>query len=323
MAAGAQGRPSSCRYHRRQPNFPILFRRPRSAWDDGFAIHDSDDARTLRWIGAAQRRGPRVPRRPASPAARPLPRATRSARPAGRRMRFIERPYCERLGTPFEADLEAPGLLSPDAIAHPPVFARARAVARFDDGPSRQLVHRLKYGDRLELAGTMGAWMARAGEEILAEADVLVPVPLHRRRLAARRFNQSALLARAISRGCGVPLAVDALARGKATASQVGLSRTQRQLNLQGAFAVPARAARGRRRSRRGAGRRRAHLRRHRQCRLAGAPARRGSPRRRAVSSPAWSRAGDIQVSRHAGDKRNGCCHMKRARRTRWRRPRS
>ena len=155
-------------------------------------------------------------------------------------MRFIERPYCERLGTPFEADLETPGLLSPDAIAHPPVFSRARAVARFDDGPSRQLVHRLKYGDRLELAGTMGAWMARAGTEILAEADMLVPVPLHRRRLAARRFNQSALLARAVSRGCGVPVALDALARGKATPSQVGLSRTQRQLNLQGAFAVPA-----------------------------------------------------------------------------------
>ncbi len=153
---------------------------------------------------------------------------------------FIDRPYCERLGTPFEADLGAPGLLSPDAIAHPPVFSRARAVARFDDGPSRQLVHRLKYGDRLELAGTMGAWMARAGEEILAEADVLVPVPLHRRRLAARRFNQSALLARAVSRGCGVPVALDALARSKATPSQVGLSRTQRQLNLQGAFAVPA-----------------------------------------------------------------------------------
>lgn len=154
-------------------------------------------------------------------------------------MRFIERPFCERLGTPFEADLETPGLLSPDAIAHPPAFSRARAVARFDDGPSRQLVHRLKYGDRLELAGTMGAWMARAGDEILSEADVLIPVPLHRRRLAARRFNQSALLARAVSSRCGVPASLDALIRRKATSSQVGLSRTQRQLNLQGAFAVP------------------------------------------------------------------------------------
>jgi predicted amidophosphoribosyltransferase len=64
------------------------------------------------------------------------------------KVRFIERPFCERLGTPFAQDLGA-GLLSPDAVANPPVFQRARAVARYEDGPARQLVHRLKYGDRL------------------------------------------------------------------------------------------------------------------------------------------------------------------------------
>ncbi len=67
---------------------------------------------------------------------------------------FIERPFCERLGTPFEVDL-GPGMLSPAAIADPPVFARARAACRFD-GAARDLVHRLKYGDRAELALTLG-----------------------------------------------------------------------------------------------------------------------------------------------------------------------
>ena len=156
-----------------------------------------------------------------------------------RAMRFIERPFCERLGTPFAVDLGAEGLLSPEAIAQPPVFTRARAVAHFDDGPARRLVHRLKYSDRLELAKAMGAWMSRAGDELLTEADVLVPVPLHRRRLVTRRFNQSVLLADAVSRRCGVPVAVDVLRRGKATPPQVGLTRTQRALNVQGAFHVP------------------------------------------------------------------------------------
>ena len=156
-----------------------------------------------------------------------------------REIRFIERPYCERLGTPFPVDLDAPGLLSPEAIAQPPVFARARAVAHFDDGPARRLVHQLKYGDRPDLAAPMGVWMARAGDEILGEADVLVPIPLHPLRLAQRRFNQSALLARAVSRCCGVPADVDGLRRGKSTAPQVGLTRTQRALNVQGAFHVP------------------------------------------------------------------------------------
>ena len=154
-------------------------------------------------------------------------------------IRFIERPFCERLGTPFSLDLGAEGLVSPEAIANPPVYARCRCVCHFDDGPARQLVHRLKYGDRLELTTAMGAWMARAGDEILTDADLLVPVPLHRMRLARRRFNQSTVLARVISARCGVPVSIDSLVRDKATPPQVRLTRTQRALNVQGAFRVP------------------------------------------------------------------------------------
>lgn len=150
-------------------------------------------------------------------------------------MRFIERPFCERLGTPFEQDL-GDGLLSPQAMADPPAFGRARAVARFEDGPSRKLVHRLKYSDRGELARPLGRWMARAGGDLLADADLLVPVPLHPVKLWRRRFNQAAALAGAISREAGVPCALTALRRLKATRSQVGLSRTQRAENVQGAF---------------------------------------------------------------------------------------
>jgi ComF family protein len=156
-------------------------------------------------------------------------------------MRFIERPYCERLGTPFEQDL-GDGLLSPQAMADPPVFARARAVARFEDGPARTLAHRLKYSDRAELARPIARWMARAGADILSEAHLLVPVPLHLTRLWRRRFNQAAMLAREIARETGKPCDVGALARVKATRSQVGLSRVQRAENMQGAFRVADRA---------------------------------------------------------------------------------
>lgn len=152
-------------------------------------------------------------------------------------MRFIERPYCERLGTPFAVDL-GDGLVSPAAIADPPVFARARAVCRFD-GTARELVHRLKYGDRTDLALTMGRMMLQAGRELLPQADVIVPVPLHRFRLWTRRFNQAAALAQVVSRGSAVPLAPLALARVKRTRQQVGLTRAQRAANLEGAFKVP------------------------------------------------------------------------------------
>jgi ComF family protein len=85
----------------------------------------------------------------------------------------------------------------------------------------------------------MGRWIGQAGRELLAEADALVPVPLHWRRLWARRFNQSAVLAATVSRQAGVPVAADALKRVRPTAQQVGLSRTERAANVQGAFRVP------------------------------------------------------------------------------------
>lgn len=151
---------------------------------------------------------------------------------------FIERPYCERLGTPFAVDL-GEGLVSPAAIADPPVFARARAVCRFD-GTARELVHRLKYGDRTDLALTLGRMMTQAGRELLPDAGVIVPVPLHRTRLWSRRFNQAAALAQVVARQTGVPFAPLALARVKRTRQQVGLTRAQRAENLQGAFRVPA-----------------------------------------------------------------------------------
>jgi predicted amidophosphoribosyltransferase len=87
----------------------------------------------------------------------------------------------------------------------------------------------------------MGAWMARVGVELLGEADLIVPVPLHRFRLISRRFNQAAL-AHSVSQASVVPLDTQALMRLKQTPPQVGLSRPQRAGNVQGAFRVPEEA---------------------------------------------------------------------------------
>jgi ComF family protein len=158
------------------------------------------------------------------------------------KLSFIAPPYCERLGIPFAYD-PGPGILSMEAIADPPAYRKARAAVRYDD-VARTLVHSLKYGDRMDLAPTLGAWMASAGRPLLAEADALVPVPLHWRRLWARRFNQSAALAQAVARRSGLPARHDLLRRVKPTPQQVGLSRAEREHNVQGAFKVPP-AAKG------------------------------------------------------------------------------
>jgi len=152
-------------------------------------------------------------------------------------LRLIERPFCERLGTPFPYDI-GEGAESAEAIADPPPFRRCRAVAAYDD-VARRLVHGLKYRDRLELAGWMGAWMARAGAGLIGDADLVVPVPMHRRRLWSRRFNQSASLAAAVAAIAGKPLATAALVRVRPTRQQVGLSAAERDRNVRGAFKVP------------------------------------------------------------------------------------
>jgi ComF family protein len=86
----------------------------------------------------------------------------------------------------------------------------------------------------------MGRWLAQAGADLLAEADLIVPVPLHRWRLLTRRFNQAAMLAAEVSRLSGVPARMQLLERTRRTPPQVGRTRDQRQRNVQGAFRVRA-----------------------------------------------------------------------------------
>ena len=154
-----------------------------------------------------------------------------------RDMPFISRPFCERLGTPFGNDIGGT-LLSPAAIADPPVFNRARSVAHHD-GAARELVHKLKYGDRQELAIAMGRMMTAAAKELLDNATVIVPIPLHWTRLWQRRFNQATALADQIAKHSGLRVEPKLLRRRKRTLRQVGLTKAQRQQNLQGAFHVP------------------------------------------------------------------------------------
>ncbi|KAA0676794.1 ComF family protein [Roseomonas genomospecies 6] len=149
---------------------------------------------------------------------------------------FIAPPFCAGCGTPFDFALEGEHLCGA-CIAEPPVYARARAVLAYDDG-SRPLVLGFKHGDRIHAADAYGAWLARAGAELLAEADLLAPVPLHRLRLFRRRYNQAALLARAAGRQAGCPVLPDLLIRRRATPSQGGLDRSGRRRNVKGAFAV-------------------------------------------------------------------------------------
>lgn len=152
---------------------------------------------------------------------------------------FIERPWCACCGLPFEFDIED-GALCGGCAAGPPAFDAARAVLLYDDA-SRPLILSFKHGDRMQAGRHFGGWMARAGADLAQHADLVAPVPLHWRRLAARRYNQSAELARGVAAAAGIGLCVDLLRRTRATPSQGGLTRRARRLNVRGAFDVAPR----------------------------------------------------------------------------------
>ena len=122
----------------------------------------------------------------------------------------------------------------------PPSWDQARAVLRYDKN-SRRLVLGLKHGDRTHAAAAFGQWMHRAGGDVLAGADLLVPVPLHWTRLFQRRYNQAALLAQAVRAAGGPEVAADWLIRRRRTPMQGHLGPAARERNVRGAFAVRAR----------------------------------------------------------------------------------
>jgi ComF family protein len=161
-----------------------------------------------------------------------------------RRTTFVTEPCCARCGVPFaHAGEGGAERLCAACRAAPPPWDRARAALRYD-AQAKRLVLPLKYADRPELARALAPLMARAGAALLREAELLVPVPLHRRRLFTRRYNQAALLAHALARLCGAPAVPDVLRRDRPTRRLGGLGAAARASELADAICLrPERAA--------------------------------------------------------------------------------
>jgi predicted amidophosphoribosyltransferase len=156
---------------------------------------------------------------------------------------WITPPLCACCGLPLAAAaLGGLSGLCPACRARRPRFGAARAAWLYGAG-ARRVILPLKHADRPELAALAAPFLARAGAELLARAELLVPVPLHRRRLFARRYNQAALLAQELGRLSGILVLPDALARPRPTPSLDGKSAAERAAVLAGAIVVRPRRA--------------------------------------------------------------------------------
>lgn len=159
-------------------------------------------------------------------------------------LRFISAPLCGACGLPFPFENGDPAALCLSCVQERPVFRTARAALAYDDG-SRDLILRFKHADQTHTVYSFIPWMRLAGRAMLADADVIVPVPLHPHRLLKRRYNQAALLAQALARAVEKPFLPDTLRRVKATPTQGFLKAHEREKNVRRAFAVPDRKRAG------------------------------------------------------------------------------
>jgi len=127
-------------------------------------------------------------------------------------------------------------------LRRPPIYDKARSCMVYDEG-CRAVILSFKYADRTDMAPVMAAWLQRAGADVIEQADLIAPVPLHWSRLVFRKFNQSAELARHLAQKSHKTYAPDIIRRKRRTPSQAGLNGKARAKNVRGAFAVSKKAA--------------------------------------------------------------------------------
>lgn len=154
---------------------------------------------------------------------------------------FIADPFCAKCGLPFEFEVD-PGSHCAECLDHPPSFEAARAALKYNEA-SRDVILSFKHADKTHIVPTFVPWLMRAGGQMIARSDVILPVPLHYWRMLARRYNQSALIAEVLGKETGHPVLLDGLRRVRATPSQGHLTIKERAKNVRRAFALNPRYA--------------------------------------------------------------------------------
>ena len=159
--------------------------------------------------------------------------------PCWRDTAFVGGTICDGCGTPLPGDASDPDevLKCDRCLSHPPPWSKGRAAVMYRD-TGRKLVLALKHGDRQEIAQPAGLWMTAALGTIVPVQALILPVPLHWRRMIRRRYNQSALLAKALARRMQLDWAPDVLQRVRPTPSLDGLNRIERAAALEDAIRV-------------------------------------------------------------------------------------
>ncbi len=153
-----------------------------------------------------------------------------------KKIKFIEKPYCDKCSTPFEFEISSnDNCLS--CIKNKPLYIKARSAIIYDNEIAK-LIFNFKFHDKTYLKRFMGKCMFKASIDIIDNIDILIPIPLHKKRLIYRKYNQSLLLANEIGKLANKEVIYDFLYKTKHTVPQATLKQSDRISNLKNKFAI-------------------------------------------------------------------------------------
>lgn len=156
---------------------------------------------------------------------------------------FVGGMVCDSCGAPLPGEEDDVSHQCDACLQSPRPWVRGRSALLYRE-TGRSLVLALKHGDRQEIAQPAGLWMANAIKGLIADQTLIAPVPLHWQRMIQRRYNQSALLAKALAERSGHSWAPDLLQRHRRTRRLDGMDRETRFQTLQDAIRVHPRRRR-------------------------------------------------------------------------------
>lgn len=156
-------------------------------------------------------------------------------------LEFISEPKCQICGFPFQFNIGASNLCA-SCLQQKPYFDSASALLKYNPH-SKTIIHKLKYSDQLYLASFFAELLTNRTKDKVSNFDMVVCVPMHKKRLMMRRYNQAALLASNIAKLIKLPFISDILLKTRYDIPQTHLNRDQRLENVVGSFAVSPNAS--------------------------------------------------------------------------------
>lgn len=149
---------------------------------------------------------------------------------------FINKPCCAICSAAFEFETEENSICGA-CIQNRPNYDRAISLMKYDDY-SKKIIHKFKYQDQLHILEYLTTLMNNMGKEIIKQADIIAPVPMHKYKLLKRGYNQAALLAMRIAENSNLIYLPQLLIKNKSTIAQADLNKKQRMSNIKGSFVL-------------------------------------------------------------------------------------